>query len=143
MSATEKAAVLHKVTASSLPKRQVLRDLGVPKSSYYRWRRRQQRLEDRPGGSARPWNHLTPQEKQAVLATARQSPELSCRQLAAWITDHQGFSVSEATVYRILRREGLIKQRQPQLPAAREYHRKTSGPHQMWTTDASYFKVMG
>ena len=66
MSASEKATVPHKVTSSSLPKRQVLRELGVPKSTYYRWRRRQQRLEDRPGGSARLWNRLTPQKKQAV-----------------------------------------------------------------------------
>ena len=100
-------------------------------------------MEDRPGGSARPWNRLTSEEERAVLVAARRSPELSCRQLAAWITDHRDFSVSEATVYRLLRREGLIKERQLQLPAAKEYYRKTTGPHPMWATDASYFKVVG
>ena len=30
-----------------------------------------------------------------------------------------------------------------QLKAGKEYHRKTTGPHQMWATDASYFKVIG
>ena len=70
-------------------------------------------------------------------------PELSCRQLAAWITDNQGFSVSESTVYRILRREGLVKRAEMQLAAGKEHHRKTTGPHQMWATDASYFRVVG
>ncbi len=70
-------------------------------------------------------------------------PELSCRQLAAWITDNQGFRVSESTVYRILREEGLIKSPEMQLAAGKEYHRKTTGPNQMWATDASYFRVVG
>ena len=30
-----------------------------------------------------------------------------------------------------------------QLVAGKEYQRKTSGPHQMWATDASYFRVVG
>jgi transposase InsO family protein len=51
--------------------------------------------------------------------------------------------VSESAVYRILRREGLVKRREMQLAAAKEYHRKTTAPHQMWATDASYFKVSG
>ena len=138
----DKASILARVASSPVPKRQVLRDLGVPKSTYYRWLK-QPRLDDRPGGNPTPWNLLTPKEQQAVLATARQLPDLSCRQLGAWITDNQGFSVSESTVYRILREEGLIKSPQMQLKAGKEYHRKTTGPHQMWATDASYFKVIG
>ena len=142
MSAAEKASILANVESSALPKRQVLRDLGVPKSTYYRWLKRTQ-LDDRPGGSSTPWNRLTSKERRTVLAVARELPELSCRQLAAWITDNRGFSVSESTVYRILREEGLIKSAEMQLKAGKEYHRKTTGPHQMWATDASYFKVIG
>ena len=118
MSAPEKAEVVTKVSSSPLPKRKVLRELGIPKSTYYRWLRRQdqQGLEDRPGGDQPPWNRLTIQEERSVLLSAREMPELSCRQLAAWITDNQGFSVSESSVYRILGREGLVKRPEPELP---------------------------
>ena len=144
MSASQKAAVLARVGSSSNPTRRALRGLGVPKSTYYRWLRqeRHQGLEDRPGGSTPAWNRLRPQER-VVLAAAREMPELSSRQLAVWITDNHGFFVSESTVYRILRREGLVKSPEMQLRAGKEYHRKTTGPHQLWATDASYFRVVG
>ena len=145
MITSQKAAVLARVGSSSYPTRQVLRDLGVPKSTYYRWLRRQrhQSLVDQPGGSTPAWNRLRPQEEQLVLAAAREMPELSSRQLAVWITDNHGFFVSESTVYRILRREGMVKSPEMQLRAGKEYRHKTTGPHQLWATDASYFRVVG
>lgn len=63
--------------------------------------------------------------------------------MAAWLTDQRGFSVSGATVYRLLRREGLIKPLEVQMAAGKKYTRKTTGPHQFWATDASYFRVAG
>ena len=69
------------------------------------------------------------------MAAARESPEWSSRQLATWIY-HLGLSVAEFTVYRLLKKEGLIKAPMMQLLAGKEYQRKTSGPHQMWATDA-------
>jgi len=51
--------------------------------------------------------------------------------------------VGESTVYRLLKREGLDKPPEMQLVAGKEYQRKTSGPHQMRATDASYFCVVG
>ena len=133
------------MASSPLPKRKVLRELNIPKSTYYRWLRRkdQQGLEDHAGGGKPPWNCLTSQEVDYVLLAAREMPELSPRQLASWVTDNMGFSVSESTVYRILRREGLVKRSEMRLAAGKEYHRKTTGPHQMWATGASYFRVVG
>ena len=76
------------IASSSLPKRKALGELGVAKSAYYRWLRRkeQQGLEDDVGGGNPPWNKLTSQEVDYVLSAARDMPELSCRQLAAWTT---------------------------------------------------------
>lgn len=144
MSFQEKEEVLAQVEEVGRGKRQLLSQLQVPRSTYYRWRSQQQgRLGASSQGSRIPWNRLSSDEEAGVLATARKYPHLSSRQLAAWITDHQGFSVSEATVYRILRKAGLIKSPEMKLLAGKEYHQKTTGPHQMWATDASYFRVVG
>jgi len=36
-----------------------------------------------------------------------------------------------------------VKRPETRLAAGKEYHRKTTGPHQMGATDASYFRVVG
>ena len=36
-----------------------------------------------------------------------------------------------------------MKRPETRLAAGKEYHRKTTGPHQMWATDACYFRVLG
>lgn len=145
MSAAEKMEVINRVAMSPLPKSKVLSQLGVPGSTYYLWlkRREEQGLEDQAGGGRPPWNRLTPEEVNRVFEAALDMPELSSRQLAAWLTEHGGFSVSESTVYRILRREELVKRAEVKLVAGKESHRKTTVPHQLWATDASYFKVSG
>ena len=145
MSPQEQEEVLAQVEEADGGKRKLLAQLHVPRSSYYRWRSPQG--PGKLGASSQdariPWNRLSSDEEAIVLATASKDPDLSSRQLAAWITDHQGFSVSEATVYRILGRAGLVKSPEMKLLAGKEYHRKTTGPHQLWATDASYFRVVG
>jgi len=42
------------------------------------------------------------------LAVARLHPELSPRLLAVKITDEEDFAIAESTVYRILKKNGLI-----------------------------------
>ena len=78
-----------------------------------------------------------------VLDVALEQTDPSSRQLAAWITDNKGFSVSESTVYRLLMCQGLVKSPEMKMAAGKEFHAKTTRPHQMWATDASYFRVSG
>ena len=139
MSAEEKANILSRVEKETSPKRQILMALGIPKSSYYRWRQGQPDSRN----PRRPWNRITPEEDDRILAAARSFPEVSSRQLSVWITDNEEFAVSESTVYRVLRREGLVKPQEMKYMADKEYHTKTTSPHQMWATDASYFRVVG
>ena len=108
MSAQEKSEVLARVEETRWGKRRLLAQLRVPRSTYYRWRA-MERQGKRECLARVPWNRLSLPEEAAVLAAARESPEWSSRQLATWITDHLGLSVAESTVYRILRREGLVK----------------------------------
>jgi putative transposase len=144
MSTEDKAEIITLVSQSGLPCSRALAQLRLPKSTYYRWlkRLREGRLEDKKGGSSLPWNKISPEEEAVVLAEARMSPELSCRQLSFRITDSRHAFISESTVYRILRREGLIKPTEIiGFKAAKEYHRKTKQPNELWASDFCHLKV--
>ena len=92
MSVIEKRRILALVSDSDLPRRRVLAQLGLAKSTYYRWLRRQigGSLQDRKGGSPIPWNKLRPEEEEKIFALARALPELSSRELALRIVDNDG-----------------------------------------------------
>jgi len=144
VSAVEKRGILALVAGSGLPRRKALEQLGLPRSTYYRWLKRQSegRLQDKKGGSPVPWNKLRPEEQAKILSRARASPELSCRQLAWQLVDSERWYVSESTVFRILKREGLIKPAEViGFKAGKEYHRKTKRPNELWATDCSHIKV--
>jgi len=145
MSAMEKSEILALVASSGLPRRRALAELGLPRSTYYRWlkRRSEGTLEDRKGGSPIPWNKLKPGEEEKITSQARASPELSARQLALRLIDVEGLYVSESTVFRILKREGLIKPAEViGFKAAKEYRRKTRRPNELWATDCAHLKVV-
>ena len=77
MSAQERSNVITRVEETRWGKRNLLAQLRVPKSTYYRWRARQmQSKQECPAVSTRvPWNKLSLPEEAAVLAAARESPE--------------------------------------------------------------------
>ena len=145
MNAIEKSEILALVADSGLPRRRALAQLGLPRSTYYRWLKRQieEKLQYRKGGSPTPWNKFRPEEEAKILAQARASPGLSARQLGLMIIDVEGFYVSESTVFRILKREGLIKPAEVAgFKAGKEYQRKTKKPNELWATDCAHLKVL-
>lgn len=145
MSAKQKAEILDLVANSGLSRCKTLCQLRLPRSTYYRWlgRLSEGKLEDDKGGSPIPWNKIRPEEESQILAEARASPQISCRQLAFKVTDSGRMYVSESTVYRILKREGLIKPAEiVGFKAAKEYRRKTKQPNELWASDCCHLKVI-
>lgn len=68
-----------------------------------------------------------------MVEIALEHPGLSSRELAYKITDEQGIFISESSVYRILKKRGLITA--PShilLSAADEFKDKTNFVHEMW-----------
>jgi putative transposase len=145
VNAAEKGQILALISDSGLPRRRALAHVGLARSTYYRWLSRQAEgwLQDKKGGSPIPWNKIKPEEESRILTQARASPELSARQLALRIVDSDGVFVSESTVYRILKREGLIKPAEIMgFKAGKEYHHKTKKPNELWATDCAHLKVI-
>jgi len=126
-----------------------LREMGIPLSSYYNWKARYEKeglmgLGKQENNSRKIWNRLTDDEKNKVLEIAKKHPELSPRLLAIKITDSETFSVSESTVYRLLKKEGLVEPRPiSEMPASKEWRHKTKGPDEVWQCDATNFFVVG
>lgn len=147
MSMDQKLEVLRTVEGSGLPVAQALAQLGLAPSTYYRWRRAFRRrgregLHDRPPRRERGWNQLLPEEEERIAETAQLWPEWSAREIAMHLCDHEGFTVSESSVYRRLRAWGWIEPREVRgFPAGPEYQVMTTRPNQQWQTDASYLLV--
>ena len=146
---SEKMEVIRLVEGSVLPIKQTLRELDVPRSSFYRWYRRYRDegydgLANKPPNARRFWNKIPDCEKQRVIDVALEKPELTPREFAFEIIDSHGAFISESSVYRILRDYDLVTS--PAyivLKASDEFRHKTKRVHELWQTDFSYFKIMG
>lgn len=71
-------------------------------------------------------------------------PERSSREIAYLFTDTYKRFVSESSVYRILKAQGLIQPPAFELiKAADVFKDKTVRVNEMWQTDFTYFKIIG
>ena len=119
------------------------KEVGVPRSSYYRWKGKLEGAR-RPSRKRRAANALRESERAAILEQALAQPHLSARQVAYWCCDHAGFSVSESSVQRLLKAHGLLPARAPeQAPAGKEWRHKTKRINEIWQSDATRFFVPG
>ena len=149
MKPERKREVLELVRRSPVEKKQTLGELGLAASTYYRWQRRYREegeagLVDRRPQPGTVWNRMKPEEEKAILGAALREPDRSSREVACWLSDHAGFAVSESSVYRVLKRHGLIREvNVVGFPAGKEYRVKPTRVNEQWQSDASYFFVVG
>ena len=149
MKPERKREVIELVRRSPVAKKETLAELGLSPSTFYRWQQRYRSegeagLVDRRPQPATIWNRLRPEEEQRILTVALQEPDHSPREIACWISDNAGFAISESSVYRVLKRHGLVREVKLEgFPASKEYRIKTTRVNEQWQSDASYFFVVG
>ncbi len=147
MSKNDKMEFIRLIEGSQLCISEALAKYDVPRSTYYRWKRRLRTqgikgLADNKPYRVRTWNQLLSWQIDKILEYATFNPEYSIREISFYITANEGFSVSESTVYRSLKDWGLIPAPKiTRFPASDEYHTKTTGINQLWQTEATYLKV--
>ena len=136
------------VSRTELGINETLRRLNIHKRTFYNWYHRytlygEDGLKPRRQSSGQ-WNSLPQELKNLVIEVALDNTELSSREVATKIVDEAQMFISESSVYRILKANGLTQVAEHTfLAAADQFHTKTAFPNQMWQTDFTYFKIRG
>ena len=101
-------------------------------------------MKDRKPRPNRVWNRISDEIRDKVIERALEEPELSPREVAVAFTDAEKTFVSEASVYRILKAEGLVTS--PAfivMKAAEAFANPTTAINQLSQTDFTYLRVTG
>jgi putative transposase len=148
-SAAEKLEIIRLVEESALPVKPTLAELDIPRTTFYRWYERYLEagydgLVDRQPQQRQFWNRIPQSVREQVVQIALAHPDKSPRELAWHITDHEGYFISESSVYRILKAFDLITS--PAfilLKASDKFEHPTKRVNELWQTDFTQFKVVG
>lgn len=147
-SQSEKMEIIRIVEKSSLGVKRTLAELDINRSTFYDWYRRYSEggynaLASKPPNRRRFWNAIPPDVKKKVVETALEHLDKSPRQLAWYLTDNQGYYLSESSVYRILKANDLITSPNYTVISAKDkFDQPTTRVNQMWQTDFTYLKVI-
>jgi len=145
----EKMEIIRLVEQSDLGVIRTLNQLKVNKTTFYKWYNAY--LQAGYNGLARKasrrkgsWNRINDADRDTVVEIALSKPELSPRELAWNITDTYNYYISESSVYRILKENGLITTPSFRVMSASDsFTDKKTAVNQMWQTDFTYFKIIG
>jgi transposase InsO family protein len=149
VSVAEKLELIRLVEGSALSVRQTLREIGLPRSTFYSWYQRYleggpEALVDRKPRPRRVWNRIPNRIREQVIKTALVHTELSPRELACRMTDRESEFLSESSVYRILKAADLIESPTYILMQAGDrFQHPTRRRNELWQTDFTYLPVVG
>ena len=136
------AFIGHWQAKTAFPRKQFIHWLGINRSRYYDWGRRQGCANNH--NAPIPKSHwILPEEKQAIINYALKGHlQAGYRRMSYLMLDEDIVAVSPSTVYRVLKEAELIQ-------AWSKPSKKGTGfqqplmPHEHWHIDFTYLKLQG
>jgi len=147
-SQSEKREVIRVVEDSSLGIKRALRELDINRSTFYAWYQRYrvrgvEGLADNTSHRRQFWNAIPPWVRKKVVETALELLDKSPQELAWYLTDTQGYFISESSVYRVLKVNDLITSPAYTVLSAKDkFDQPTTRVNQLWQTDFTYLKIV-
>lgn len=145
---SEKLEIIQIVESSNLGVKKTLEQLNVNKSTFYNWYNMylEYGIEGLKGNYKKRnqfWNKIPDKERDKIADVALRFPERSPREIACYITDNEGYFVSESSVYRILKERNLISSPVFTIVNAKDkFQNPTQKINELWQTDFTYFKII-
>ncbi len=134
--------VHHWKDRSEVPTRQILRWMGVPGGTFYKWRQRYGKANEHNGWIPRD-HWLEDWEKQSILKFHHDHPLEGYRRLTYMMLDADVVAVSASSVYRVLKQAGVLRRYNFKPSSKGKGFHQPKGPHRHWHVDVSYLNIAG
>ena len=127
---------------TELPARRLLGWAGIAPQKYYRWRKRYGKANEHNGKVPRD-HWLLPEEMRAILAFHAEHPLDGYRRLTFMMLDEDVVAASPASVYRVLRRAGVLDRWNPKPSKKGTGFVQPQAPHEHWHVDITHINLAG
>jgi putative transposase len=116
--------------------------IGIGASKFHDWKHRFGKVNEHNAWVPRD-HWLTDDEKERLCAFARQNPLEGYRRLTFMMLDANVVACSPASVYRVLKRAGLLAGQTPTPTKKGTGFVQPVQPHEHWHVDVSYLNIAG
>jgi transposase InsO family protein len=116
--------------------------LGIAISKFYDWRSRYGKVNEHNAWIPRD-HWLDSEEKNAIITFHQKYPLEGYRRLTYMMMDIDIVAVSPSSVYRVLRKAGLLRRWNPKPSKKGTGFHQPQKPHKHWHIDVSYVNICG
>ncbi len=127
---------------AEIPAKQILRWMKVSEGTFYKWRQRYGKVNEHNGWIPRD-HWLEEWEKRAILDFYWDHPLEGYRRLTYMMLDADVVAASASSVYRVLKRAGVLNRRNSKPSQKGKGFHQPRRPHQHWHVDIAYLNIAG
>lgn len=127
---------------TDLTAKQLIAWLGIHEGKFYDWRLRYGKVNEHNAWIPRDW-WLEEWEQQAILKFHFEHPLEGYRRLTFMMLDANVVAVSPSSVYRVLRKAGLMDRHNVKPSRKGTGFEQPLQPHEHWHIDVSYLNIAG